>query len=162
MILTVIPGRERDLVLAGIAAAGLCGAGLTQAFPGNLPSRPSVANRGSIEVQCDVANGPLVRQGFLHAGFDTIERLAVPNIPSPVKVVPVTSGPEDQRLLQMADPAADALCGAGLTVAYPDGRSYAGDLSNDTVIQVQCDPLKSTAVLGGFAWVWAALGDTAS
>jgi hypothetical protein len=118
MILTVISGRERDLVLAGIAGAGLCGAGLIQAFPGNLPSRPSVANRGSIEVQCDVGDGPLVRQGFLHAGFDTIERLAVPNIPAPANVVTVTSGPEDQRVLQMADPAADALCGAGLTVAY--------------------------------------------
>ncbi|HTR62682.1 MAG TPA: hypothetical protein VMH37_13320 [Candidatus Binataceae bacterium] len=158
MILTVIGGREQDLVLAGIAAAGLCGAGLTLPFPGGLPSRPSIANRGSIEVQCDVVKGPLVRQGFLHAGFDTIEKAAVPNIPVPANVVSVTSKPKDQRVLQMADPAADALCGAGLTIAYPDGRSYTGDLSNDAVIQVQCDQSSSAAVLRGFELVWIALG----
>jgi hypothetical protein len=142
MILTVIAGRERDLVLAGIAAAGLCGSGLTQAFPGGLPSRPSVANRGSIEVQCDVGNGPLVRLGFLHAGFDTIERLAVPNIPSPAIIVTVNSGPKDQQVLQMADPAADALCGAGLTIAYPDGKSYAGDLLQDAASKCSAISLK--------------------
>jgi len=160
MILTVIAGRERDLVLAGIAAAGLCGAELTLPFPGGLPSRPSIANRGSIEVQCDVTKGPFVRQGFLHAGFDTIERLAVPNIPVPANVVTVKSEPKEQRVLQMADPAADALCGAGLTIAYSDGRSYAGDLSNDAVIQVQCDQANSAAVLKGFALVWVALGSS--
>jgi hypothetical protein len=36
MILTIIPSKEQDLQLAGIAAAALCGAGLTQPFPGGM------------------------------------------------------------------------------------------------------------------------------
>ena len=48
MILTIIRDKEQDLELAGIAAAAICGAGLTQAFPGGLPSRGAVADGGSL------------------------------------------------------------------------------------------------------------------
>jgi hypothetical protein len=81
MILTVIRGKELDLQLAGIAATAICGAGLTQAFPGGFPSRDSVTDRGSLEVMCDTVNAPRVRAGFVRAGFDTIERVADPVIP---------------------------------------------------------------------------------
>jgi len=58
MILTVIRDREQDLSLAGLAAVALFGAGLTQLFPDGSPSRVDVADNGSLEVQCDTANGP--------------------------------------------------------------------------------------------------------
>ena len=57
----------------------------------------------------------------------------------------------------MADPAADALCGAGLTVAYADGRSYSGDLSSDATMNVQCDQTDAATVRQAFAVVWQAL-----
>ena len=127
-ILTVVRGPETDLGLAVIAAVALCGAGLTIAFPDGSPTRPAIPDTGSLEVQCLVSDGPRVRQGFIRAGFDTIEMLPDLNPTAPTNVVTVTSGPEKQDVLQYADPAADALCGAGLTIQYPDGRSYAGDL----------------------------------
>jgi len=157
MILTIIRDKEQDLELAGIAAAAICGAGLTQAFPGGLPSRGAVADGGSLEVQCDPANAPRVRAGFIGAGFSTIETVADPVISPKTNIVTITVGPEDQRYLQMADPAADALCGAGLTVAYADGRSYSGDLSSDATMSVQCDQTDATAVRQAFAVVWQAL-----
>ena len=157
MILTVIADAEQDLQLAGIAAAALLGGGFTQAFPDGSPSRPSIANAGSIEVQCDVSKGPLVRAGFVRAGFDTIERLADPNIPSKANVVAVAVGPEQQKYLQMADPAADALCGAGLTVAYASGLSYEGTLSTDATMSVQCAQTDIPIVQSAFAAVWKVL-----
>ena len=111
MILTVIRDKEMDLQLAGIAATAICGAGLTQPFPGGLPSRGDVADGGSLEVQCDPANAPRVRAGFVAAGFDTIERVADPDIPPKTKIVEIAVGPENQEYLQMADPATDARCG---------------------------------------------------
>lgn len=66
-------------------------------------------------------------------------------------------GPEDQKFLQMADPAADALCGAGLTVAYPDGKSYSGDLFSDATAKVQCDQIDAAVVQQAFAAVWKLL-----
>ncbi len=157
MILTVIRDREQDLQLAGIAATAVCGAGFTQAFPGGLPSRPAVADGGSLQVMCDAVNAPRVRAGFIRAGFDTIERVADPEIPAKIKIVMVAVGPEDQKFLQMADPAADALCGAGLTVAYSDGKSYSGDLISDATANVQCDQADVAVVQQAFAAVWKLL-----
>ena len=156
-ILTIIRDKEQDLELAGIAAAAVCGAGLTQPFPDGSPSRGDVADGGSLEVQCDPATAPRVRAGFVAAGFDTIERVADPVIPPKTKIVTIAVGPENQEYLQMADPAADALCGAGLTVAYPDGRSYSGDLSTDATVNVQCDQIDAAAVQQGFGAVWQML-----
>jgi len=99
MILTIIPRREQDLQLAGIAATAICGAGLTQPFPGGLPSRISVADRGSLEVQCDPANAPRVKAGFVAAGFDTIEGVALPEIPPKTNIVTIAVGPENQIYL---------------------------------------------------------------
>ena len=159
MILTVIRDREQDLGLAGLAAVALCGAGLTQLFPDGSPSRANVADNGSLEVQCEILNGPRVRQGFIRAGFDTIERLADPDLPPKQNIVAVKVGPEHQQFLQMADPAADALCGAGVTVQYPDGKSYAGDPAHDEFIMVQCPQSDSAIVQRAFAAVWTALDD---
>jgi hypothetical protein len=159
MILTVIRDREQDLDLAGLAAVALCGAGLTQAFPDGSPSRGDVADNGSLEVQCDTVNGPRVRQGFIQAGFDTIERLTDPDLPPKPNTVTLKVGPEHQQFLQMVDPAADALCGAGLTVQYTDGKSYAGDPAHDAFITVQCAQADSAIVQQAFAAVWAALND---
>ena len=156
-ILTIIRDKELDLELAGIAATAVCGAGLTQPFPDGSPSRGDVADGGSIEVQCDPTLAPRVRAGFVAAGFDTIERVADPVIPPKTKIVTIAVGPENQEYLQMADPAADALCGAGLTVAYPDGKSYAGDLSTDATVNVQCDQVDAAAVQQGFGAVWQML-----
>ena len=158
MILTVIRDREQDLGLAGVAAVALCGAGLAQAFPDGSPSRPSVADRGSLQVQCDVANGARVRQGFLRAGFGTIEHLAAPQIPAKANIVTLKVGQERQELLQMADPAADVLCGAGVTMAYDDGKSYAGDPFRDATIAVRCDQADTAIVQNAFAAVWTAMG----
>jgi hypothetical protein len=157
MILTVIRDKELDIQLAGIAASGLCGAGLTQPFPGGLPSRPNIADRGALDVQCDPANAPRVRAGFVRAGFATIERVADPGIPPKANIVEISVGPEKQMYLQMADPACDALCGAGLTVAYDDGKSYSGDLFNDPTVKVQCDKSDAAAVQQGFGAVWQML-----
>jgi hypothetical protein len=156
-ILTIIRAKEQDLELAGIAATAVCGARLTQPFPDGSPSRGDVADGGSIEVQCDPAIAPRVRAGFVRAGFDTIERVADPVIPPKTKIVTIAVGPENQEYLQMADPAADALCGAGLTVAYPDGRSYSGDLSTDATVNVQCNQIDAAAVQQGFSAVWQML-----
>src|SRR6202046_5975113 len=75
MILTIIPRSDQNLKLAGFAATAICGAGLTQPFPGGLPFRPNVADRGSLEVQCDPANAPRVKAGFVAAGLTTREGL---------------------------------------------------------------------------------------
>ena len=159
MILTVIRDSEQDLSLAGLAAVVLWGAGLTQLFPDGSPSRVDVADNASLEVQCENINGPRVRQGFIRAGFDTIERLADPDLPPKQNIVAVKVGPEHQQFLQMVDPAADALCGAGVTVQYADGKSYAGDPADDEFIMVQCPQSDSTIVQRAFAAVWIALND---
>ncbi|MBV8139994.1 MAG: hypothetical protein JO121_30805 [Deltaproteobacteria bacterium] len=159
MILTVIRDREQDLTLAGLAAVALCGAGLTQPFPDGSPSRVDVADRTSLEVQCETINGPRVRQGFIRAGFDTIERLADPGLPPQQNIVALKVGPEHQQFLQMVDPAADALCGAGVTVQFADGRSFAGDPVHDQFVLVQCPQSDSAIVQQAFAAVWAALND---
>ena len=157
MILTVIRDKEPDIALAAIAATALCGAGLTQLFPGKLPSRPNGADRGALEVQCDPINAPRVRAGFVRAGFNTIDRVADPNFPPKANVVEISIGPDKPGYLQMADPACDALCGAGLTVAYDDGRSYSGDLFNDPTVKVQCDRTDAATVQQGFGAVWLAI-----
>jgi len=159
MILTVIRDREQDLGLAGLAAVALCGAGLTQLFPDGSPSRANVADNGSLEVQCEILNGPRVRQGFIRAGFDTIERLADPDLPPKQNIVAVKVGPEHQQFLQMADPAADALCGAGVTVQFADGKSYAGGPEHDEFIMLPCPQLDSAIAQQAFAAVWTALSD---
>ena len=66
-ILTIIRDKEQDLELAGIAAAAVCGAGLTQPFPDGSPSRGDVADGGSLEVQCDPAISA-ARQGRIRCG----------------------------------------------------------------------------------------------
>ncbi len=157
MILTVIRDKEPDISLAGIAAIALCGAGLTQPFDGNLPSRPNPADRGALDVQCDPANASRVRAGFVRAGFNTIEKVADPDFPPKANIVEISVGPEKPQYLQMADPACDALCGAGLTVAYDDGKSYSGDLFNDPTVKVQCDKTDAAAVQRGFGAVWLAI-----
>ena len=159
MILTVIRDREQDLSLAGLAAVALCGAGLTQAFPDGSPSRVDVADNGSLEVQCDTANGPRVRQGFIRAGFDTIERLTDADPTPKQNIVTLKAGPEHQQFLQMVDPAADALCGAGVTIQYADGKSYAGDPAHDEFITVQCSQTDAASVEQAFAALWKALND---
>jgi hypothetical protein len=157
MILTVIRGKEQDLQLAGIAAAALCGARLAEPFGWDILVRPAVADRGSLQVMCDINIAPRVRAGLIRAGFDTIEPVSAYQIPAKSNVVSVSSGPEDRRLLQMADPAADALCGAGLTVPYDDGRSYSGDLFADAVLKVQCDQSDVPSVQMAFNVVWKLL-----
>jgi hypothetical protein len=159
MILTVIRDREQDLSLAGLAAVALCGVELAQAFPNGSPSRIDVADNGSLEVQCDMANGPRVRQGFIRAGFDTIERLAEAELPPKQNIVTLKVGPEHQQFLQMVDPAADALCGAGVTVQNADGKSYAGDPAHDEFITVQCAQADAAIVEQAFTAVWKALND---
>ena len=159
MILIVIRDREQDLSLAGLAAVALFGAGLTQLFPDGSPSRVDVADNGSLEVRCDTANGPRIRQGFIRAGFDTIEGLADPDLPPKRDIVTLEVGPEHQEFLQMVDSAADALCRAGLTVQYADGRFYAGDPARDAFITVQCSQADSALVKHAFAAVWMALND---
>jgi hypothetical protein len=159
MILTVIRAREQDLTLAGLAAVALSGAGLTQLFPDGSPSRVDVADNASLEVQCENINGPRVRQGFIRAGFDTIERLADPDLPPKQNIVALKVGPEHQPFLQMVDPAADALCGAGITVQFADGKSYAGDPAHDEFVMVQCPQSDSAIVQQAFAAVWTALND---
>src|SRR5215472_7825902 len=159
MILTVIRDREQDLSLAALAAVALYGAGLTQAFPDGSPSRVDVADNGSLEVKCDTPNGPRVWQGFIRAGFDTIERLSDPDLAPRQNTVILKVGPEHQQFLQMVDPAADALYGAGVTVQYADGKSYAGDPTHDEFIMVQCPQADTTIVQRAFAAVWIALND---
>lgn len=164
-MLTVIRAKEHDLELAGIAAAALCFAKFTEAFAPDphdpnhepLPSRPAVADGGSLEVMCDKGDPKRVRAGFIRAGFDTIERFGDPVIPPKTNIVSVSvtpADPKDKLYVQMADPAADALCGAGLTVAYPDGRSYSGDLSTDTTFKVQCDEADVAVVNQAFDALW--------
>lgn len=159
MILTVIRDREQDLSLAGLAAVALCGAELTQAFSDGSPSRVDVADNGSLEVQCNPANGPRVRQGFIRAGFDTIERLAEADLAPKQNIVTLKVGPEHQQFLQMVDPAADALCGAGLTIQNADDKSYTGDPAQDEFITVQCAQADAAIVTQAFAAVWKALND---
>jgi hypothetical protein len=157
IILTVIRDRETDLTCAGIAAAALCGGGITSPFPDGLPSRPNPADTGSIEVTCDEANGPLARAGFIQAGFDTIEKLAMPTIPPIDDPQPLQITPTKQVYLQFGDSAADALLGAGLTAAFPDGSSYQGDLNNGTSMSVMCASDAATKVQSAFAAVWQTL-----
>lgn len=157
MILTVVSDVEADISLAGIAAAGLCGARLAQYFPSGDAFRVNPDNKGALDVMCVEANGPRVRAGFVRAGFTTVETLADPAIAPMPNVVSVVTGPENRQLLQMADPAADALCGAGLTQQYPDGRSYSGDLTKDATLTVQCTSSDADAVRAGFAAVWTFL-----
>jgi hypothetical protein len=159
MILTVIRDRQQDLSLAELAAGALCGAQLTQAFPDGSPSRVDVADNGSLEVQGDTANGPRVRQGFIRAGFDTIERLTDADLKPKQNIVMLKVGPEHQQFLQMVDPAADALCGAGVTVQNADGKSFAGDPVHDEFITVQCAQADTAIVEQAFAAVWKALSD---
>lgn len=54
---------------------------------------------------------------------------------------------------QIADPAADALCGTRLTVAYSDRKSYSGDLFSDATATAQCDQSNVPVVQKGFAVV---------
>jgi hypothetical protein len=157
IILTVIPDKESDLTFAGIAAAALCGGGITSPFPGGFPSRPCAADAGAIEVTCEEANGPLARAGFIQAGFDTIEKLAMPTIPPQSNPQPLQIRPTKQVYLQFGDSAADALLGAGLTVAFPDGSSYQGDLNSGTSMSVMCAVAQQPAVQSAFAAVWASL-----
>jgi hypothetical protein len=157
IILTVIPDKESDLTFAGIAAAALCGAGITSPFPGGLPSRPNPADAGSIEITCEEANGPFARAGFIQAGFDTIEKLAMPTIPPQDNPLPLQIIPTQQVYLQFGDSAADALLGAGLTVAFPDGSSYQGDLNNGTSMNVMCAAANQPTVQSAFAAVWQTL-----
>jgi hypothetical protein len=157
IILTVIPDKESDLTFAGIAAAALCGGGITSPFPDGLPSRPTPGDRGSIEVTCEQANGPLARAGFIQAGFDTIEKLPMPTIPPKTNPVTIKVGPEDQKYLQFGDSAADALLGAGLTIAFPDGSSYQGDLAHDSTMSVMCASADTATVQRAFAAAWQML-----
>jgi hypothetical protein len=157
LILTVIPDKESDLTFAGIAAAALCGGGITSPFPDGLPSRPNPADRGSIEVTCEEANAPFARAGFIQAGFDTIEKLVMPTIPPKSNPVTLKTGPENQQFLQFGDSAADALLGAGLTIAFPDGSSYQGDLTNGTTMSVMCASADTAKVQSAFAAVWQML-----
>ncbi len=160
IILTVIRDRESDLTLAGIAAAALCGGGITAPFPDGLPSRPNPDDQGSIEVTCEEANGPFARAGFVQAGFATIEALPMPTIPPKSNPVTIQTGPENQEYLQFGDSAADALLGAGLTIAFPDGSSYQGDLSNDTTMSVMCASADTAKVQSAFTAVWQMLANS--
>jgi len=93
----------------------------------------------------------------MRAGFDTIERLADADLGTKQNIVALKVGPEHQEFLQMVDPAADALCGAGVTVQYADGRSYAGAPADDEFITVQCSQADAAIVQRAFAAVWKAL-----
>ena len=153
MIFTVVADAENDMNLAGIAAVALYGAGLTQAIA-EAPFGINPVNKGSLDISCTTDNGPRVRAAFVRAGFSTTQVVAAPKIPSRTNVVTITTGPEKTQYLQMADPACDALCGAGLTVQYADGRSYSGDLKHGATLQVQCDSSDAAAVRNAFTAVW--------
>jgi len=56
---------------------------------------------------------------------------------SEVEDVTLAVGSGTTEILQMVDPAADTLCGAGLTVEYADGRSYSGDPFSVATVKVQ-------------------------
>lgn len=157
IILTVIPDKESDLTFAGIAAAALCGGGITLPFPGGLPSRPNPDDQGALDVTCEEANGPFARAGFIQAGFATVEGLPMPTIPPKSNSVTIQTGPENQQYLQFGDSAADALLGAGLTIAFPDGSSYQGNLSSDATMSVMCASADTAKVQSAFAAVWQML-----
>jgi hypothetical protein len=95
----------------------------------------------------------------LSGGFDTIERLADPELLPTQKIVAVKVGPEHQQFPQMVDRAADALCGAGVTVQFADGKSYAGGPEHDEFIMLPCPQLDSAIAQQAFAAVWTALSD---
>jgi len=169
MILTVIRDKEADLQLAAIAAVALYGANITIPFLEEidgkqvpLPSRPAVADGGSLQVMCKTINGPYVRAGFLRAGFSTIELLSDPVIPVKPNLTnfvvecPDSTVPNSkvQVLLQLTVPATDCLCGAGLLVPYADGSSYSGDVSSDLKITVKCDNTDVSRVQAAFAALW--------
>src|SRR5882757_1110364 len=84
-------------------------------------------------------------------------RWSDPQIPAKSKIVTLAVGPEQQKFLQMVDPAADTLCGAGLTVEYADGRSYSGDPFSVATVKVQCDEADAPVVQKAFAAVWTLL-----
>jgi len=159
MIFTVVADVQNDTGLAGIAAVALFGAGLTQAIDGS-PFGINPVNKGSLDISCTTENGPRVRAAFIRAGFTTTQVVDAPVTPPKTNLLTITTGPEKTQYLQMADPACDALCGAGLTVQYADGRSYSGDLNHDATLQVQCDSSDSAAVRNAFTAVWNFLANS--
>ena len=64
MILTVIPGREQDIQLAGIAAIAPCGAGLTVLYDDGKSYSGDLFNDPAVKVQCDQTDAAVVQRGF--------------------------------------------------------------------------------------------------
>jgi hypothetical protein len=164
VILTVSAGKETDLELAGIAAAAICGGGVTQPFPppkqGDppLPARPAPVGGGGIEVQADVDNAPFAKAAFVAVGFYV--RTATGPLKPPVKpnltILNVTPMLPDDKYPVGAETtgrvAATALCGACVTQPFPEGGDpYSGDPAQS--MQVSCDTDDVPRVAGGFAAV---------
>lgn len=164
MILTISAGKETDLTLAGIAAAAICGAGVTQPFPPEvpggqpLPARPAPVGGGGIEVQCDAPNGPFAKAAFEAAGFTVRTPAGAPtrpvkNSPTTLNVSPVLpdakypNGASDTGRI-----AAIALCAACVTQPSPSsGNPFDGDPA--TSMQVTCDSSDIARATAGFGAV---------
>ncbi len=158
MIITVVRGQQENLDYSGFVARALCGAGLTQLFPGNLPARPHAGGGGGIEVMCDVANGPRIRAGFEAVGFQVITPVGplgeLPG-PSDLTTLTVTPGQEGQpgreKDVNYAATAATGLCAAGITQAFASGDPYQGDPDAGS-IRVTCNRADRQLVQSAFVF----------
>ena len=64
MILTVIPGREQDIQLAGIAAIALCGGCLTVLYDDGKSYSGNLFTDATVKVQCDQTDAAVIQRGF--------------------------------------------------------------------------------------------------
>ena len=135
---------------AAVAAAALCGAGITQEFPGGLVCRPSVAG---LEAMYAAPNGATAHAGFVRSGFNTIEAFPLPDLPPIDNPTTITVVPLNAALIPFADGAADSLCGAGLLVQNAGGTTYTVAPDKQT-IKVTCDVTKMATVQAAFTRVW--------
>lgn len=150
MTISTVASANPDLGVAAVAAAALCGAGITQEFPEGVVCRPSVAG---LDVMYDTPNGATAHAGLKRAGFDTVEAFPLPDLPPIDNPTTITIVPLNAALLPFADGAADSLCGAGLLVQNADGTTYTVAPDKKTM-QITCDAAKTTTVQAAFTRVW--------
>jgi hypothetical protein len=150
MTISRVASRNPDLGVAAVAAAALCGAGITQEFPGDLVCRLNVAG---LDVMYAAPNGATAHAGFVRAGFDTIQGFPLPDLPPISNPTTITIVPLNAALIPFADGAADSLCGAGLLVENADGTTYTV-APNKQTISVTCDNAKTATVQDAFKRVW--------
>jgi hypothetical protein len=150
MTITSVTSKNPDLGVAAVAAAALCGAGITQEFPGDLVCRPSVAG---LDILYATPNGATAHAGLVRAGFSTVEAFPLPDLPPISNPTTITIVPLSAALIPFADGAADSLCGAGLLVQNGDGTTYTVAPDKQT-IKVTCDHAKTATVQAAFTRVW--------